>query len=1849
MKMKRFAGFAVVVLAVASMAASAAETIGVTIAGFSVTKKSLNPPGDFAIDSMAKAQEAVASGYVQYSFGPVTKRVVAGYVGDQATGRFNYEPATSDSDPGGFAAGRWEWSGNVLFGATGTITVPSAGKWTLALGGVYGSWTSLSVTGHGVNRYETRQNTNEDEIMLVTVDFPSAGEYAIEVFEYSPQAGAWMELSAAKGERVFFDRMWFNLIGVPVADYDPEDLKGWKLSWSDEFDGMGQADTETWGYETGLVRNNELQAYVDGAANAWQANGNLVIETRKEAWGKGKNTANYTSASLITKGKRTFRYGKYVFRAKIPTGKGLWPVIWMMGGQGNVDWPGCGEIDIQECYWRNWNNQGTPFLMSNFCWAGDGNKRDYPQRWNATNRPVETLDPQGSAHWSSEYHTWVMDWDEDRISLYVDGQYLNSQELDKALNGTGSAMSSAPSGTSPFRQPMFILLNLPFGGQAGGQCGIDESVLPAQMMIDYIRVYRKARTTDGLVGAVTAAEVANEAIEEEGGGEGEGEGVGNVSLPVADNMVLPANVTVARFANVFGSDMVLQRDSVIPVWGFAPQGTEVAVKLDETSQSATADETGRWIVTFPAISTPGGSHTLALSVGGETVATLTNIAIGDVWLCTGQSNMEMSISWGNLTGASEALAAAGETDNLRFFIVPRTSDRGGPHADVTPGLYANDGESNPSDQEVGVWKTRSAECANAFSAAGLFFALKIQPELGIPIGLISSCKGGTDIEAWMSAGCYNSLSGIAKRDFSGDRFNPMTFPLFPMAVKGAIWYQGCNNVWANNQQDYDVLLPAMVDEWRRNFTSSGGPFPFYIVALSAPERSTSSQPIENGWAEMRWIQHQLGESIPNSGTITTIDVGGDLHPGDKRTVGDRLARMALVRTYGRTGVADGGPRPLSATGFGDTVVVSFANAAHLATSDGEYPSGFQVAGPDRGFKWADAAIVGDKVHVYAPAGMTATYVRHAWDTLPVRNLVGDDGIPCDAFELAAVAPAVGETRPPSLRDVRVVCDATSRAWTGSLVLQRLSGDSAAGTQVYVAYGTADGGDARSGWQNAFRIPDTTAEGNYAFALPGLTAGTTYYLKAFAENGEGVNAAGSETLSFLTPSSADADPGANIAENAWAVYPVSGAAYAGLASANAYALALNFAPSHNPDGTDVDGNPSYTSVNGVPFLNVRGDGETVHANAANVSWTGFTYWSSTPETSPTIASSDPLAKLLRGAVDSGYMAPRIVIGGLDANALYEVCLFSAALSNVKDEAVTFTVGEASDASSPFSFAYAQYNPFGNGKPRENMVKFRRRANAAGQLVWSSDRHDNAPYLYFALTVRPLDTAGEEEGGGEGGGEGQEQDETTFVATTWTGIEPADNNLFKGVTPVLADAGNTTSGHEQYINYGGTWDAEIGRLTDGLGNSANAGATYYAIRDDAKITWKLSAPAALDEFRFYSGWSDTGRAGVAVAAIEVRVAGSDEWVPLGDTAFNWCEQYSNDDTISQVRGAVARRVTLARANGAPFAENVTDVRVTFGRQDNFWCGYAEIEAIGRVTGTPGADPEEGGGGGEGEGGENIATVSGFTIEKKLMGAFVAPDWHYEAAPYTDLASALADTGDHWNQSGTFAVVAGYIGDSEKGDFNYDNWGGTGGPTDGGFPAGRFQWDGSTLFTCTATLVVPSAGKWTIVLGAATGSDFLMTIGPDGAAQTLTTSDYDVTTRRAVKTFEFQAAGNYPFSLQLYRNATGVAFAEFSCAKGEVAAADFSTTRFMLVGKAAPAVVLTPPHVSGISFANGKVGISVDNAVKGVRYGYKFSESLEGLATAKTVWLEESATADGLLEIPAGDRGTSGFFRIVVTDRP
>ena len=229
-------------------------------------------------------------------------------------------------------------------------------------------------------------------------------------------------------------------------------------------------------------------------------------------------------------------------------------------------------------------------------------------------------------------------------------------------------------------------------------------------------------------------------------------------------------------------------------------------------------------------------------------------------------------------------------------------------------------------------------------------------------------------------------------------YNAMIHPLFPMALKGAIWYQGCADV-RGGAAIYGKKFKAMVSDWREHFTHPDG-MPIYIVQL-ASWRETHEEPVESQRAAMRWMQTQLGETIEKSGTAITIDVGAhdDIHPKDKKTVGERLARMALVRTYGLDGIVEGGPIPRSASVVGDNVVIAFGNAVGLTANDGGSLKGFQIVGDDGKAYWADAVIGGENVFVTIPAGVTPAKVRHAWDDYPLCNLVNAASLPCGSFEI----------------------------------------------------------------------------------------------------------------------------------------------------------------------------------------------------------------------------------------------------------------------------------------------------------------------------------------------------------------------------------------------------------------------------------------------------------------------------------------------------------------------------------------------------------------------------------------------------------------------------------------------------------------------------------------------------------------------------------------------------------------------------------------------------------------------------------------------------------------------------------
>jgi beta-glucanase (GH16 family) len=250
---------------------------------------------------------------------------------------------------------------------------------------------------------------------------------------------------------------------------------GYKLVWADEFNQPGIPDSTSWGFETGFKRNHELQWYQP--QNAVCKNGLLVIEARREHipnpkfvsgskdWRENKAFIDYTSSSLNTRGHQAWQYGRFVMRAKIDVEPGMWPAFWTLGEKN--PWPSNGEIDIMEYYENK--------LLANIA---KGTSKPYTAKWFSKTLPLDSL----GKNWSKHFHIWRMDWDEHTISLFVDDKLLNRMPMDSLVNEDGT-------GTHPFKQPHYILLNLALGGDNGGDPS--KTTFPRRFEVDYVRVYQK--------------------------------------------------------------------------------------------------------------------------------------------------------------------------------------------------------------------------------------------------------------------------------------------------------------------------------------------------------------------------------------------------------------------------------------------------------------------------------------------------------------------------------------------------------------------------------------------------------------------------------------------------------------------------------------------------------------------------------------------------------------------------------------------------------------------------------------------------------------------------------------------------------------------------------------------------------------------------------------------------------------------------------------------------------------------------------------------------------------------------------------------------------------------------------------------------------------------------------------------------------------------------------------------------------------------------------------------------------------------------------------------------------------
>ncbi|MFV2066028.1 MAG: sialate O-acetylesterase [Pirellulales bacterium] len=454
---------------------------------------------------------------------------------------------------------------------------------------------------------------------------------------------------------------------------------------------------------------------------------------------------------------------------------------------------------------------------------------------------------------------------------------------------------------------------------------------------------------------------------------------GSFLLVACTLLATPVEVSAdIRLPSIFGDHMVLQRDKPLPVWGWAEPGERVTVQVADKRGEATADDQGAWRVTLPAISA-GGPHEMVIA-GKNTIA-LADVLIGEVWVCSGQSNMQFPVH-ASVNGKDEVAAAA--HPNIRLFSVKRAP------------------ADQPQTDCEGDWKTCRPDTVGGFSAVAYFFGRHLSQELDVPVGLINTSWGGTLCEAWTSDEGLKgdpdfqpilerraTAKGLQNR--ASHLYNGMIAPLVPFAIRGAIWYQGESNV--SRAWQYRKLFPAMIQDWRKAWGQ--GDFAFLFVQL-APYRYNGQD--KRNCAEL-WEAQFKTLKLPNTGMAVTVDVGNvrDIHPKNKQDVGKRLALWALGTTYGKD-IVYSGPLYRSLKIDGDRARITFDHVdGGLVSQDGKPLRDFEIAGADQQFLPATATVEGKEVVVRSEAVAKPAAVRYGWYDAAQPNLSNKEGLPASPF------------------------------------------------------------------------------------------------------------------------------------------------------------------------------------------------------------------------------------------------------------------------------------------------------------------------------------------------------------------------------------------------------------------------------------------------------------------------------------------------------------------------------------------------------------------------------------------------------------------------------------------------------------------------------------------------------------------------------------------------------------------------------------------------------------------------------------------------------------------------------------
>ncbi|MBK8087884.1 MAG: sialate O-acetylesterase [Chitinophagaceae bacterium] len=434
-----------------------------------------------------------------------------------------------------------------------------------------------------------------------------------------------------------------------------------------------------------------------------------------------------------------------------------------------------------------------------------------------------------------------------------------------------------------------------------------------------------------------------------------------------------------RLPNLVSSNMVLQQKATVKIWGWADPAEKIFVTTSWNNQtdSAIASRGAKWEM---SIQTPkaGGPYTITLK--GRNTILLNNVLIGEVWICSGQSNMEMNYNWG-LPDVKEELSTCSNS-NIRFFSVPKSTS-----------IY-------PQDNCDGSWVSCDSNTLKSFSAVGYFFGKKINSSLNVPVGLISANWGGTPAEVWAEetavtndAVLKEAAAKLQPFDWwpytPGASFNAMIAPVTNYTIAGALWYQGESNTAAPDS--YAKLLTALIGSWRKAWKKD---FPFYYVQIApfAYDNKFTSAIVRE--------QQTKAMAVPNVGMVVITDLVDnikDIHPKNKHDVGYRLAAWALAETYHQTGITYKNPVFQSTEIKKENIIISFANAPTGLTVKEKVITELYIAGVDKVFYPASSTIENNRLVVFSKMVKQPVAVRFGYSSTAMPNLFSKEGLPVNPF------------------------------------------------------------------------------------------------------------------------------------------------------------------------------------------------------------------------------------------------------------------------------------------------------------------------------------------------------------------------------------------------------------------------------------------------------------------------------------------------------------------------------------------------------------------------------------------------------------------------------------------------------------------------------------------------------------------------------------------------------------------------------------------------------------------------------------------------------------------------------------